>query len=816
MFCVKYLLFLFSLFVTTSALAFVAADESIQRESLSVLIETYKDQADITVTQILNNTSDETQTFHYVLPTTEKVEIPEIYWQSDLLGLEPMNRLQAANHTFEMAKIFDNPAWLGALDEKFSSWFKTESMTLQAGETGVLKYTLNQPLEFFENFYLGHLWLADNRLSKAFTVNLVRAGKTKFLWSPMGKWTQEKSGEVWAKQWQASNIRLKENFTFFVSERNNALLRFNYLNQSYEASFKTLNQNEVQRVVIALDKSGSVYGVRYERLKEALRTMLETIPTNTEIKFALVADTVEFISTDWLINNRENQRNILDLADGAAVQGKTSWAETVSVLNLIQNSSDDRYSLVWLGDFSDVPDNLLARLANAGWKTLMIDFWQSKSTALAAWLSRYNSQYVPLFNSGFELIEADNIILAWQALNLEWPANNRLTLNRNDYLYPKTLQRFDNQASLVQTTLTIPDSVFAEFLPRFWAARKVADYLRQHEGLPLKDFQQQALLSIANTFGIKLFGIDGRATPELLASILKDIPTSVLWDEILKLEGRVPNSVNIVHWQAKPFYLKENVWRTYDWETYHARSDRPVLERWSAAHKNLFVSLSELLAKPMSLGSQVAFCGGTRCASITDEGRTEIESTDVLLWSHQPGSHWAKDYWEDLVWKGVLSQDSYDINDWSQSVSRGQFLVWLQRYLDPSAELPLVSSNLFSDLTLEELGAAQALWFNEKNLFKGYGDGTARLQDPLKRIEGLKLLMQSYGLDTRDVLGNFDVKMPFSDLIGWTQPWGYEAYLRGLVSGYEDQTFRPFQNLTKAEAFKLIVEAQRNLMEGAP
>lgn len=814
MICVKYLFFLLGFLITTTAEAFVVTDENIKRESLNVLVETYKDQADITVTQILNNASAEAQTFSYFLPTTQIVAAPEIYWQSSLLDLEPMDRSQAANYTFESAKTFDNTAWLGALDENFSSWFKTKSITLQAGETGVLKYSLNQPLEFFEDFYQGRIWLADNRNSDSFTINLVRARTPKFLWSPMGEWTQEKSGEAWAKQWKAKNVRLKENFTFFVSETDTPFLKFNYLDQSYEAQFKTLNQNEAQRVVIALDKSGSVYGVRYERLKAALRTMLETIPESTEIKFALVSDTVEFLSDDWLTNTRENQQNILALADGASVQGKTDWEAAVSALNLVQNSSDNRYALVWLGDFSDVPQNLLTRMANAGWKTLMVDFWQSQSSTLDAWWARYNSQYVPLFNSGFELVEADTLALAWRALNLAWPTDNSLVLSPHR-LSPKTLQQFDNQAALSQTSVTLSDSKFADFVPRFWAARMVADYLRQHEGLPLKDFQQQAILSIANTFGIKLFELDGSATPELLASTLDNISTNTLWDEILKLESGVPASANIAYWQAKPFYLKEDVWRTYDWGTYGARTDRPELRQWSAAHKNLFLNLSTQLAKPMSLGSQVSFCAGTRCASITNEGRAEIERTDTLLWESPLVSHWANDYWTELVWHDVLSPDLYDLESWSKPVERGEFLVWLQRYLDPFAELPLVSSSLFSDLTSVDTGAAQAVWFNEKKLFKGYSDGTARLQDPLKRIEGLKLLMQSYGLDTRDVLGNFDEKMPFSDLVGWTQPWGYEAYLRGLVKGYEDQTFRPFQDLTKAEAFKLIVEAQRILKEGA-
>lgn len=802
--------------VPLNSWAFVGADDNLIRKSLNVLIESYDNQADITVTHILQNPTDEAINFSYFLPTTNLAVIPEFSWQSDILPLTNLNRREAADEVFELAKQYDNTAWLGSLDVNFHNWFKTPTLSLPAGETGILKYKLNSPLAFFENFYQGQVWLADNRLSENFTINLVRAGQTNFLWSPMGTWTQEKTSEAWAKQWTAENISLKENFTFFTSETADPFLRFNYLDQSYEAQFKTLNQNEVKRVVIALDKSGSVYGVRYERLKEALRTMLETMPESTEMKFGLVAGDVEWLSDEWLLNNRENQQNILALADGAQVQGKTDWETAVSALNLVQNSSDNRYALIWLGDFSDVPQNLLTRLANAGWKTLMLDFWQTQSATLDAWWARYNSQYVPLFNSGFELVEADNLTRAWRALNLSWPIDNSLALNASNNLRPKTLQQFDNQASLKQSGFIESNSAFAEFVPRWWAARKVADYLRQHEGLPLKDFQQQAVLSIANAFGIKVFALDGRATPESLASALSGISTNALWDEILKLEAGVPQTENIIHWQAKPFYLQAGVWKTYDWDTYVARPNRPELERWSSAHKNLFTSRSELLAKPLSLGAQVSFCAGNRCASVLNEGRAEIQRTDILLWENLLTPHWANDYWTELVWEDVLSEESYDLESWSEPVSRGQFLVWLQRYLEPNAEMPLISSTLFSDLDSEQLGAAQAMWFNQKDLFRGYSGGTARLNDPLKRIEGLKILMQSYGLDTRDVLGNFDDKMPFSDLLGWTQPWGYEAYLRGLVNGYEDQTFRPFQDLTKAEAFKLILEAKRKLLNTEP
>jgi len=60
-------------------------------------------------------------------------------------------------------------------------------------------------------------------------------------------------------------------------------------------------------------------------------------------------------------------------------------------------------------------------------------------------------------------------------------------------------------------------------------------------------------------------------------------------------------------------------------------------------------------------------------------------------------------------------------------------------------------------------------------------------------------------------VGDCDDVMAFSDLMGWAKPGGDEDYIRGLVKGYEDKTFRPFQALTKAETFKLLIEAERLL-----
>ncbi len=443
----------------------------------------------------------------------------------------------------------------------------------------------------------------------------------------------------------------------------------------------------------------------------------------------------------------------------------------------------------------------------------MIDFWQTQSAYLQRWWQRYEGQYVPLFNSGYELVEADSIKSAWGQLQQQWPTDKSLASSKmGDWFDPLLINQPYNNKSLGQMPKTDVTSPLASFLPRWWAQFKIADYLRQHEGLPLNEAQVQAVLSIAHAFGVNVLDYNGKSNFADFSQALNTIETDVLWDEILRLNATTSES-GIKYWHSRPFYLVDNGWEPFDFETYVARADRPVLKRWSAAHQNLFEAQPSLLAKPLSFGENTSFCAGQRCATIANEGREAIAATDTLLWAPSSTDHWALNYWADLVWAEVLEDEKLETAGWSESVSRGQFLVWLQKHLEPQALLPAIDSDLFTDIDENQVGSAQAIWFYKQGLFNGYSDGTARLSDPLKRIEGLKLLMTAYGLDTRDVLGNFDSQMPFTDLIGWTQPWGYEAYLRGLVSGYEDKTFRPFQPLSEAESYKLLVEAKRLLSE---
>ena len=75
----------------------------------------------------------------------------------------------------------------------------------------------------------------------------------------------------------------------------------------------------------------------------------------------------------------------------------------------------------------------------------------------------------------------------------------------------------------------------APYLSRWWAQLKLADYLRQHEGLPLNEAQIQAVLSIAHAFGVRVFDLDGKADFVDLKDKLEGVSTDELWTEIERL-----------------------------------------------------------------------------------------------------------------------------------------------------------------------------------------------------------------------------------------------------------------------------------------
>jgi hypothetical protein len=95
------------------------------------------------------------------------------------------------------------------------------------------------------------------------------------------------------------------------------------------------------------------------------------------------------------------------------------------------------------------------------------------------------------------------------------------------------------------------------------------------------------------------------------------------------------------------------------------------------------------------------------------------------------------------------------------------------------------------------------MYLASNGLVVGYDDGTFKPKRVVNRAEALKLVLEGVGKNIS--LGD----LPFKDIEkdAWYNKYVYTAYKKEIVGGYDDKTFRPANNVTKAEFYKILLVA---------
>jgi hypothetical protein len=90
-----------------------------------------------------------------------------------------------------------------------------------------------------------------------------------------------------------------------------------------------------------------------------------------------------------------------------------------------------------------------------------------------------------------------------------------------------------------------------------------------------------------------------------------------------------------------------------------------------------------------------------------------------------------------------------------------------------------------------------------KGVIEGYDDGGFHPNDPINRVEFLKMSLSGA---QKEINSNVAVEdLPFNDVEGWQVPWVTAAFNNGIVQGYDEVTFAPGNNVTRAEALKIAM-----------
>lgn len=160
------------------------------------------------------------------------------------------------------------------------------------------------------------------------------------------------------------------------------------------------------------------------------------------------------------------------------------------------------------------------------------------------------------------------------------------------------------------------------------------------------------------------------------------------------------------------------------------------------------------------------------------------------------GQHWAKSYVERLVTSGVLSGYPDATFKPDNTVTRAEFA----RVIYLALKLPASDAGAdFKDWTgtaaWARIGIAAAV---KAGIINGYDDGTFRPDQPISRAEMAVIIMRA-----KNTGANSKTEVSFSDskqIPAWALPYVQEAVQLKIITGKDNNQFKPNDQATRAEA----------------
>lgn len=129
-----------------------------------------------------------------------------------------------------------------------------------------------------------------------------------------------------------------------------------------------------------------------------------------------------------------------------------------------------------------------------------------------------------------------------------------------------------------------------------------------------------------------------------------------------------------------------------------------------------------------------------------------------------------------------------------------------------SSLLTAQAAELFPDISGDELREAVSL-LAEQGVLKGYADGTFGPERTITRAEALKMIFLVHGTELQT-----NGKQDFSDVKAsdWFEPYVRQAAFDKVVQGYPDGSFKPGQDVSRAEFLKMLFVADPSYVPNLP
>ncbi len=139
------------------------------------------------------------------------------------------------------------------------------------------------------------------------------------------------------------------------------------------------------------------------------------------------------------------------------------------------------------------------------------------------------------------------------------------------------------------------------------------------------------------------------------------------------------------------------------------------------------------------------------------------------------------------------------------STSKMQNLLWYSPTPTPEYEEEVITNqnvSAFTDLNVGTLENSAAAYLKKNNILGGYSDGEFKGWKAVNRAEIAKFLLKANKIN----IGNIQNNNTFYDVVDgeWYTKYVMKAYNLGILSGYDDGTFKPEKTVNTAEFLKLL------------
>ena len=257
--------------------------------------------------------------------------------------------------------------------------------------------------------------------------------------------------------------------------------------------------------------------------------------------------------------------------------------------------------------------------------------------------------------------------------------------------------------------------------------------------------------------------------------------SSIRWDELTFAKQK---NVKAVYYNSEPVYFNQS-------DNYIYFGSTPVVR-----DSTLSVPTPTPGTGTNTTGSGHGSGGGL--PTLPEQSKGETAENSVLEFSKEKGSVYIMGYDN-----GTIRPD--------EPITRGEAVTVLYRLVANKAESEDVEIE-FSDVTKDDF-TYEAINFMLKNkIISGYEDGTFRPKNRITRGEFTKIIA-SFAPDSI----NGGAVSPYTDIASsWARKYIEKVFNTGWINGYPDKTFRPDNNITRAEFIVImnrVLEREPNLNE---